>query len=57
MGTSLAPPLDPPMQLCYILGTAKLRWNFSNIRKDGFDIHRFSNRKLVLTICTVGKQP
>ena len=54
---SLASPLDPLMQLYYILGTAELRWNFSNIPKDGFDIHRFSNRKLVLTMCTVGEQP
>ena len=46
-------PLYLPMQLYYILGAAELRWNFSNIPKDGFDIHRFSNRNWVLTICTV----
>ena len=41
-------------QLFFILGRAELRWNFSSILKDGFDIHRFSNRKWVLTICSVG---
>ena len=29
----------------YILGRAKLHWNFSSILKDDSDIHRFSNRK------------
>ena len=32
-------------QLYFILGRAELCWNFSSILKDGFDIHRFSNRK------------
>ena len=41
-------------QLYFILGRAKLRWNFSSIPKDGSDIHRFSNRKWVSTMCTVG---
>ena len=41
-------------QLYFILGRAKLCWNFSSILKDGFDIHRFSNRKWVLTMCSVG---
>ena len=27
--------------------------DFSNMPKDGSDIHRFSNRKWVLTMCTV----
>ena len=40
-------------QLYFILGRAKLRWNFSSTLKDGFDIHRFSNRKWVLTMCSV----
>ena len=35
------------VQLYFILGRAKLRWNFSSILKDGFDIHRLSNRKWV----------
>ena len=39
-------------ELYFILGTANLQWDFSG--KDGFDIHRFSNRKWVLTMCTVG---
>ena len=33
------------VQLYFILGRAELCWNFSSILKDGFDIHRFSNRK------------
>ena len=41
-------------QLYFILGRAELRWNFSIIPKDGSDIHRFSNRKWVSTMCTVG---
>ena len=41
-------------QLYFILGRAELRWNFSSMLKDGFDIHRFSNRKWVLTMCSVG---
>ena len=41
-------------QLYFILGRAELRSNFSNILNDGFDIHRFSNRKWVLTMCSVG---
>ena len=41
-------------QFYFILGRAELHWNFSSILKDGFDIHRFSNRKLVLTMCSVG---
>ena len=41
-------------QLYFILGRAELHWNFSSILKDDFDIHRFSNRKWVLTMCTVG---
>ena len=39
-------------QLYFILGRAELHWNFSSILKDGFDIHRFSNRKWVLTMCS-----
>ena len=35
-------------QLYFIYGRAELRWNFSNILKDAFDIHRFSNRNWVL---------
>ena len=41
-------------QLYFILGRANLHWNFSSILKDGFDIHRFSNRKWILTMCSVG---
>ena len=41
-------------QLYFILGRAELHWNFSSIPKDGSDIHRFSNRKPVSTMCTVG---
>ena len=41
-------------QLYFILGRAELRWHFSSILKDGFDILRFSNRKWVLTLCNVG---
>ena len=41
-------------QLHFILGRAELCWNFSSILKDGFDIHRFSKRKWVLTMCSVG---
>ena len=41
-------------QLYLILGRAELRWNFSSILKDDFDIHRFSNKKWVLTMCSVG---
>ena len=41
-------------QLYFILGTAKQHWNFSSMHKDGPDIHRFSNRKWVLTMCTTG---
>ena len=41
-------------QLYFILGRAKLCWNFSSILQDGFDIHRFSNRKWVLTMYSVG---
>ena len=41
-------------QLYFILGRAELHWNFSSILKDGFDIHRFSNRKWVSTMCSVG---
>ena len=42
------------VQLHFILGTAELRWDFSSMPKDGFDIYRFSNRKWVLTMCSVG---
>ena len=35
-------------QLYFILGT------FSSIPQDGPDIHRFSNRKWVSTMCTTG---
>ena len=38
-------------QLYFILGRAELRWNFSRILKDGFDIHRFSNRKCIDHLC------
>ena len=41
-------------QLHFILGRAELCWNFSSILKDLSDIHRFSNRKWVLTMCSVG---
>ena len=41
-------------QLYFILGRAELCWNFSSIPKDGSDIHRFSNRKWVSTMWTVG---
>ena len=42
-------------QLSYILGTAaELCRNFSSILKDGFEIHRFSNRKWILTMCSIG---
>ena len=39
-----------------MFGGADLHWNFSSIDlpKDGSDIHRFSNRKWVLAMCTVG---
>ena len=42
------------VQLYFILGRAELHWNFSSKPKDGSDIHRFSNRKWVSTMCTVG---
>ena len=48
------PDKNDIVQLYLILGRAELLWNFSSILKDGFDIHRFSNRKCVLTMCTVG---
>ena len=32
-------------QLYFILGRAKLHWNFSSTLKDVPHIHRFSNRK------------
>ena len=35
-------------QLYLILGIAELRWNFSSILKDGFDIHRFSKQDVGL---------
>ena len=41
-------------QFYFILGRAELHWNFCSIPMDGSDIHRFSNRKWVLTMCTVG---
>ena len=41
-------------QLYFILGRAEVHWNFSSILKDGFDNHRFSNRKWVLTMCSAG---
>ena len=41
-------------QLYFTLGRAELHWNFSSIPNDGSDIHRFSNRKWVSTMCTVG---
>ena len=41
-------------QLYLILGTTELHWNFSSILKDVTDIHRFSNRKWVFTMCTTG---
>ena len=41
-------------QFYFMLGRAELCWNFSSILKDGFDIHRFSNRKGILTMCSVG---
>ena len=41
-------------QLYFILGTAEVCWNFYSIPKDAHDILRFSNRKWVLTMCTVG---
>ena len=41
-------------QLYFILGGAELRQNFASMFKDGFDIHRFSNRKWVLAMCSVG---
>ena len=30
-------------QLYFILGRAKLHWNFSSLLRDASDIHRFSN--------------
>ena len=36
-------------QLCFILRTAELCWNFFSILKNGSDIYRFSNRKWLLT--------
>ena len=41
-------------QLYFILGRAELLWNFSSMLKDGSYIHRFSNRKWVLAMCSVG---
>ena len=41
-------------QLYFILGRADLHWKFCSIPKDGSDIDRFSNRKWVLTMCTIG---
>ena len=34
--------------------SSKLRWNFSSISKDGSDVHRFSNRKWVSSMCFDG---
>ena len=42
-------------QLYFILETTELHWSFSSIPMDALDIHRFSNRKCVLTMCTTGK--
>ena len=41
------------VQLYFIIGTAKLPWIFSSLLKDHFNFHRFSNRKWVLTMCTI----
>ena len=41
-------------QLSFILGKAKLHWNFSSMPKDAPDIHRFSKKEWVLTLCTTG---
>ena len=41
-------------ELYIILGRADLHWDFFSKHKDDSDIHRFSNRKYVLTTCTVG---
>ena len=40
--------------LNYILERAKLHWKFSSFNKDGSDIHRYYNRKWVLTVSFVG---
>ena len=42
-------------QLYFILGRAKLCWNFSIVPKNAPDIHIFPNRKWVLTMRTSGK--
>ena len=39
-------------QLYFILGRAKLCWNFSSEPKDVPDIYRFSNRKWILNMCS-----
>ena len=36
-----------------MLGSAELHLTFSSVPKNGSDIHRLSNRKWVLTICTL----
>ena len=41
--------------LYFILLKANLCWNLSSTHIDGFDIHRFSYRKRVLTMSIVGK--
>ena len=41
-------------QSYFIPGRTELHWNFSSILKGGFDIHRFPNRKWVLTTCSAG---
>ena len=41
-------------QLYFILGRSELHWNFPSIPKDCSDIHRFSDRKWVSTMWTVG---
>ena len=47
-------PKNNTTKLHFILRRAKLRWNFSSIPKDGSDIHRFSNRKWVSSMCFFG---
>ena len=41
-------------RLYFILGRAELHWYLSSTPKNVPDIHRFSNRKLVLNMCSTG---
>ena len=57
LGTQIANTIhskNNTAQLYFILGRVQLHFIFSSIPVEGSDIHRFSNTKWVLTMCTVG---